>query len=125
MQYNINSGDFNDDGEFTFNPNGTWQATDFYLSQEHIDSGITESEDHLKLIVSTEEFDTGYLEQASLGKDVGTKSLNEREPTNQLEEFLKAAGGGTRNFGRRGSTKKKTSDWLSTSLTIKTVLIDS
>ena len=125
IQYNINSGDFNNENEFVFDPNGSWQATDFFLSQQQIDNNITELEDHFKLIVSTEEFDTGYLEQASLANHVGTKNPSDREPTNQLEEFLRAAGGGTRNFRRRGSTGTKTTDWFTTSLTIKTILVES
>ncbi|RQH19819.1 hypothetical protein D5R40_32295 [Okeania hirsuta] len=47
---------------------------DFILTEDQIEKGITEIEDHFKLIISTAEFDSRYLEQASISEATGSRA---------------------------------------------------
>ncbi|MEZ5038799.1 MAG: caspase family protein [Saprospiraceae bacterium] len=122
-EWNIQTGEWDMD-EFIFDPNGEWQRTDLLFREEQIAAGVTEIEDHFKLIISTEQFDPLFLEQAPLDLHVSTKNPHIEPTRNQLEEFLREAGGGTRAIRNPGqSSGTKVSDWWSTTLTVRTRLV--
>ena len=122
--WNVQTGDWVDDDNFFFDPNGEWQTTELFIREDQIAAGVTEIEDHFKLIISTEQFDPFYLEQAPIDLHVGTKNPHQRPTENQLEEFLREAGGGTRAIRRKKSDSgSKVTDWWSTTLTIRTKLV--
>ncbi|NET37057.1 MAG: caspase family protein, partial [Cyanothece sp. SIO1E1] len=127
MLWEISPGHFDDiTGEFVLREEDPGQPMDFYLTEDQIENGITEIEDHFKLIISTAEFDSRYLEQASISEATGSRAPHNVTPTSQLEEFLREAGRETRAGRRRsnGTNGQKGSDWLSVSLTIRTKLIE-
>ncbi|MBX2872845.1 MAG: hypothetical protein KTR30_12115 [Saprospiraceae bacterium] len=125
--WEVSPGHFDDvTGEFISNIDEPGEPMDFYLTEEQLAQGITEIEDHFKLIISTAEFDSRYLEQASITEATDTRTPHNVTPTSQLEEFLREAGRETRAGRRRsnGSNGQKGSDWLSVSLTIRTKFVE-
>ncbi len=109
--------------QFEFDQEASWFPDEFLITQEKLDDDITETEDHYRLIVSTEEFDLMYLQQQPVEDALGTRGGGNRSPRNQLEAFLREAGRETRAGRRRGTTDSP-SDWFSTTVTVRTKFVD-
>ncbi len=91
-----------------------------------LERGISEVEEHFKLIVSTAEFDAFYLDQKGIELATTTRDVPDTAPKNQLEALMLEA-----SFATRGDivlpddvvAANSVSDWFTTTLTVKTVLV--
>jgi pimeloyl-ACP methyl ester carboxylesterase len=95
---------------------GAWRKTiDAFIPNKAHEQGMTEWQDILKLIVSTEECDAKLLQQDSLPVSMATKGERLVPPTmNTLERIMYRVG--SRSFGNAAAANETFVDWRTTEI---------
>ena len=95
----------------------------FTISDEKFQQGITTTDDHFKLIVSTEQFDARHLYQGSLASPKGVRDFSDLLAQNPLEALMQKIQ--TRKKKKKKKRKKGSTppDWWTSLLTVRTTRI--
>ena len=97
---------------------------DPYVPDSYVQRGVLETEDHYKLIVSTEQFDPLHLYKAGFDDPTGVKDGSQLPVNSALDVLMQQVH--TRHVGRRpdlARKKEKASDWYTTGFSLITRVV--
>ena len=89
----------------------------FTVSEEQLEQGIRTTDDHFKLIVSTEQFDARHLYQGNLASPKGKLEFSTLPVQNVLEDITSESQNRKKKKAKKAS---KNADWWTSMLTVRT-----